>query len=314
MKSLIYAEKNEYIAGMASYIRKTLPEAVIEAVTAGEPSPEQVEVLGKAGIEKIWVLDKRYQDIDAPTMSAFLAELTRKTSSSMLIVWGSKEGNEIAARTAQKLGTAYAAECLELVKKDDGYQVKRLVLGGGFIATVSIKQEPFVLTLKVLGEPLESHAKPIIEKFEPSSVEPQLETLEVVKPEAGRVELEKAEIIVSVGRGFKKKEDLMMAEELAKLLNAELGCSRPIAGDLKWMEEDRHIGLSGKRVKPRLYIALGISGQVQHLVGMRDSRTVMAVNTDPNAPMSAESDYYFVGDLYKILPLVIQLLKTRKSS
>ena len=102
---------------------------------------------------------------------------------------------------------------------------------------------------------------------------------------------------------------MKLAEELASLIGGEIGCTRPIAGDLKWLPEDRHIGLSGKRVRPKLYLAIGISGQIQHLVGMRDSRLVVSVNIDPNAPMMKESDYAVPADLYKFIPELIEALK-----
>jgi electron transfer flavoprotein alpha subunit len=134
-----------------------------------------------------------------------------------------------------------------------------------------------------------------------------------VRPvERSAVDLTKADVIVSVGRGFKKKEDLKLAEDLAQALSAEIGCSRPIAGDLKWLPEDRHIGLSGKWVNPKLYIAVGISGQMQHVVGIRRSKVIVAINNDPNAPIHKEADYSVIADLYQFLPVLTKKLREVK--
>ena len=123
--------------------------------------------------------------------------------------------------------------------------------------------------------------------------------------------LKDAEVIVSAGRGFKKKEDLAVIEELARVLNGVVGASRPLTSDLGWLPEERQVGLTGTTVKPKLYFAIGISGQIQHLTGMRDSRVVVAINTDKHAPIFQECDYGVVGDLYAVVPALAKELKAR---
>ena len=123
--------------------------------------------------------------------------------------------------------------------------------------------------------------------------------------------LEEAEIIVSVGRGFKSREDLSMAFKLAELIGAQVGCSRPIAADLKWLPEEHWVGLSGKKVRPKLYMAIGISGQPQHLAGIMDSKIIVAINKDPNAPIFKYADYGVVEDLYQLVPKLIERLSRR---
>ena len=124
--------------------------------------------------------------------------------------------------------------------------------------------------------------------------------------------VEDAEIIVSCGRGFKDKNDIKMISDLAEVLKGRtVGCSRPIAADLKWLSEDHWIGLSGHKVKPKLYIAAGISGQIQHIAGMRDSGVIVAINKDPEALIFKSADYGIVGDLYEILPKLTDAIKTK---
>ena len=127
--------------------------------------------------------------------------------------------------------------------------------------------------------------------------------------ETGECKIEDAVVIVSGGRGFKKKEDFSLLEDLAGALNGEIGCSRPIAADLKWLSEDHWVGLSGHKVKPKIYIACGISGQIQHLAGMRDADMIIAINKDREAPIFNAVDYGLVGDIYQVIPKLTEELK-----
>ncbi len=145
------------------------------------------------------------------------------------------------------------------------------------------------------------------------SVEPiSLKLVNVEGKSTSNVKIEEADVIVAVGRGFKSKEDLRLAIDLAEALGAQLGCSRPLAADLKWLSEDHWIGLSGHKVRPRLYMAIGISGQPQHLAGMMESRVVVVINNDRNAPFFKYCDYGVVEDLYRFLPVLTRKIKERK--
>ena len=123
------------------------------------------------------------------------------------------------------------------------------------------------------------------------------------------MDLEGAPIIVSAGRGFKAEEDLKLLEELAEVLGAKVGCSRPISADLGWMED--WIGISGRKVSPKFYLACGISGTIQHVAGIRDSQIIVSINEDANANINEISDYSLVGDLYTVLPALIKALKEK---
>ena len=129
--------------------------------------------------------------------------------------------------------------------------------------------------------------------------------IERVPKEKKAVNLADAELVIGVGRGFAEESEIGLALELAEALGAEVACSRPIAEFFKWLPEDRYVGISGQVIKPRLYLAVGISGQVQHLYGIRDARTVAAVNKDENAPIFQAADYVLVGDLKEALPALL---------
>ena len=133
--------------------------------------------------------------------------------------------------------------------------------------------------------------------------------LSASRDDVAPVNLSAAKRIVAVGRGFKAQEDLSLASHLAGALNAEIGCSRPLAEGTGWLARDRYVGVSGQNVAPELYVAVGVSGQIQHTAGMRDSRVVVAINNDPGAPIFDEADYGVVGDLYTALPVLTDELK-----
>jgi len=187
-----------------------------------------------------------------------------------------------------------------------------MVFSGNGLSTEIIGRTPAIVTLQSgIVEPRKNPHNGETEKLS-IEVKPMTQTLEVRrKSETSAARLEEAERIVAVGRGLQRKEDLELIRELAEVLHAAIGGSRPLAADLGWLSDDQWIGLSGHKVKPKLYVAIGISGQIQHIAGMRDAKVVVAINKDPNAPMAANSDYYVVGDLYTIVPELIKQLKQR---
>lgn len=128
------------------------------------------------------------------------------------------------------------------------------------------------------------------------------------------VDLKGAQRIVSIGRGLSKQEDLPIIEQLAEALDAQVGCSRPLVEDYKWMKLERQVGLTGTTVTPRLYMAVGISGQIQHIVGMKDSEIIVAINSNRNAPIFDYADYGIVGDLYEVVPQLIEAAKRQKAA
>jgi len=146
-------------------------------------------------------------------------------------------------------------------------------------------------------------------RVEPN-VKPSTTKLVESRPKTAKgVKLADAPIIVSFGRGVRKKEDMAMLEQFAQMVGGVIGCSRPIAEDLRWLPEEQYVGLSGQKVSPKLYFAFGISGQIQHLTGIRNSRIIVAVNNDPKAPIFEFSDYGVVADLYQIIPALNDAVK-----
>ena len=222
-------------------------------------------------------------------------------------------GKEIAARIAARLDVGLCGGCVSFQPDESGKAIRmdRLVYGGAGIQTVTCTARPQMATIPP-------------RTFDPASADQgrsgEIKALPPAPPatarvigrsekQRGSVDVTEAKIIVCVGRGFEKKEDIGLARDLAQVLNAEVGCSRPVAEELQWLPEEVYLGISGKKVKPLLYIGLGVSGQVQHITGIRDSKVIFAVNRDENAPIFEASDLGIVGDLYQVVPKLIEEFK-----
>jgi electron transfer flavoprotein alpha subunit len=189
--------------------------------------------------------------------------------------------------------------------------VERLTYGGSTVARETCTSRPTVVTVPPRTYTKMEPAGRMGETIE-LRVEAPPSRVRVVerrpKPRS-TVDLENAPIIVSAGRGFKAKEDLRILEELAEALGAQMGCTRPISADLGWL--DQWVGISGKKVKPSLYIACGISGTIQHAAGIRGSQIIVSINSDESAGIHGLSDYSIVGDLYKVVPALTKALRAR---
>jgi electron transfer flavoprotein alpha subunit len=206
-------------------------------------------------------------------------------------------------------------DCTSVYLKDKKLTTERIVYSGNAIAVQEFTAAPQILTIAPkVYDPLpknEQHKGELIKmKIEPEPSPSKILKIQEMKTEG--INVEDAEIIVSCGRGFKKKEDIKLVSDLADVLKGKtVGCSRPIAADLKWLSEDHWIGLSGHKVKPKLYGACGISGQIQHIAGMRDSNVIVAINKDPEALIFKSADYGIVGDLYDVLPKLTTAIKDK---
>ncbi len=222
----------------------------------------------------------------------------------LVLIGSTKRGREVAGRLAGSLDLPAVTGVTGLRLEADGLRVDREALSGNAVAVERIARRPaIVAVLPGTSAPAPLIADPVARReLTVASPAPLSERTEVRPKAGGQLEIEKADRIVTVGRGLKKKEDLAIIEALARSLRAEVGCTRPLAAEAGWLTDDHWIGLTGHRVHPKLYVAVGVSGAVQHLVGMRSAQVVVAVNKDPNAPIFAQADYRIVGDLYQLVP------------
>lgn len=247
-----------------------------------------------------------------------LCKAIRATTPAIVLVSATRLGAETAARAAQMLQVPCVSNCIALeLDEDSNLRVERRVYGGRFVSRQLLRTGPRIVTVPPKRFPRACKVTETNGRVSEITIEvppPRLKTVSVSQRSRSEVDITKAEIIVSAGRGVKKIEDLQLLEKLAALLGGVLAGSRPLTGDVDWMPVDRRIGLSGQTVKPNLYIACGISGQIEHIVGMKGARTVVAINNDAKAPIHGEADYSVIGDLYEVVPALIQACEkaTRK--
>ncbi|MDP8003370.1 MAG: electron transfer flavoprotein subunit alpha/FixB family protein [Caldisphaera sp.] len=247
-----------------------------------------------------------------------LWQFSKENDINLILFSADRLGKEVAAYVAQLSGVDHLSEAQKLYWTSEGYLGgKRSILTGKVMADEILTRRPYIATIAPKAYTWSELAEEATLLRELNIDIDKHKGMRIIKAEISKEEkinIESAKIIVSVGRGFKKKEDLELAFKLSELLGGEVGCSRPIAADLKWLSEERWIGLSGHKVKPDLYIAIGISGQSQHLAGMKDSKVAVAINADKGAPIFSNVDYGVVGDLYKVLPILIDQLNKKKKT
>jgi electron transfer flavoprotein alpha subunit len=248
---------------------------------------------------------------ESPEMAAEALYLAAKEAKpAVIFVGATRNGKEVASRLAVKLGNGCLPD-LSKVSADREMLVGERSEYAGKVMTKLSCPFPCVAAIKVGAYPAFSGSGGVVLEKEVGTVARSSKIVALTKKEASTVDLRAAKVIVSAGRGVKKKEDLEMVGALAKALGGALGCSRPLASDLGWLPEECHIGLTGVNVKPELYLAVGISGQLQHVAGIKDSKLIAAINTDKDAPIFQAADYGIVGDLYQVVPAIQKVLTSR---
>lgn len=247
-------------------------------------------------------------------IASLIVEVFNKEKPDVIVGEAYKNLRDAFSRVAGRLSLHLVTDATSLSLEGDKLVFTRGFLSEKAVMKASVPSPALVLYMTRFTKPAEppTRAQPDQVPLE-SKTESKVRLLDVKEKQVGGVNLEDAEIIVGVGRGFKSKEDLQMAFELAELLGGQVGCTRPIAADLKWLSEDHWIGISGKRVSPKLYLAIGISGSPQHMSGVQGAKVIVAVNKDKSAPIFKQADYGVVADLYQFIPLFTKKLKELSS-
>lgn len=262
----------------------------------------------KSQAHRLLVVDNElYKEFNAETYQMTLAEIIKKQNPMVTLIGNTAFGYDLCPSLAVQLGVPFTTDCLAIEFVDNKLRLTRQVFDGKLNAHVSLRENPSsIVTLRSGSIPAEEGTlQAEIEKIEaPISAEPDYRKfIEYIEAAVGEVDITKADILVGVGRGIKDQANLSLVEDFATAVGGVLACSRPIV-DAGWLAKDRQVGSSGKTVKPKLYIALGISGAFQHIAGMKNSDTIIAVNKDPNAPIFNEADYGIVDDLFKVVPVL----------
>ncbi len=281
----------------------------VEALVLAGAPPGAADRLAGAGADGVTTVSGA-ESGDPQVVAAAVASVVESLTPTLLLTGSTKRGRELAGRLAGRLDLAVVTGATSITLAADRLTVERETLSGNAIATERVERRPaLVAMLPGFDAPRAAPAASVTRAEHPAPVVAALVEVRERRPKpGGEVDVEKAERIVTIGRGLKRKEDLVLIEALARALHAEVGCTRPLAAEAGWLSDDHWIGLTGHRVHPKLYLAVGVSGAVQHLVGMRAAKVVVAVNKDPKAPIFAQSDYALVGDLYQIVPALTKAL------
>ncbi|HEX9011930.1 MAG TPA: electron transfer flavoprotein subunit alpha/FixB family protein [Anaerolineaceae bacterium] len=266
------------------------------------------------GAQKVYWLGEpgeRLVDDYVPTLAA----MVQQSSPAVLLIGATSLGKAVAGRLAVGIGATTVTDLKAVETEGDGFRVRHMIFGGGAVREEKPKAGLLLATAGTgVFQPRAADSGQRGETVSVPFVEPAWHAvLRGSKPRPpASVNLAAARRVVCAGRGIARREDLGMVTELAGLLGAEVACSRPLAEGLDWLPRERYIGVSGANIRPALYLAVGVSGQVQHMVGAGDSRVIAAINKDQNAPIFEQADYGIVGDLYAVVPALIQALKGRK--
>ncbi len=248
--------------------------------------------------------------LDAETYANVLFEISKEGGPDILLLRSSRLGKETAGRVAQKLQAGCITDAIGLTTKAPDLVVDRYALGGNTVSSEVIKSTKKVMSF--MPRTFEAQKAPVqgkVVKMDLKVPASRVELVEQRKKTGESANIESAETLVCVGKGIANKDDLAMVNELAKVLGGELGCTRALSSDYHWLSEDRMVGISGKRCKPKLHVSIGVSGQIQHTVGIMSSKLIVAVNKDKEAPIFKIADYGIVGDLYQIVPKLVERIK-----
>lgn len=275
-------------------------------------SNEDVALAYAYGADEVYYLGTVDGQMIVENYVKTIASVISTNEKSLVLMPGTRRCKAIASLLGVELNAGVVTEVAGIVVEDAEIKCKRMVYGGLAIGEEAVKSN---VTVAVMAggvfATVEADSSKTGELKKVTFVESanNIKCIERRVKESSSVDLNKAKRIVAIGRGIAKKEDIKIAEELCSVMEAELGCSRPIAEGEKWMEHERYIGISSVMAKPEIYFAIGISGQIQHMVGAKDSQIIIAVNKDKNAPIFDYADFGIVGDLYTVVPAVVQALK-----
>jgi electron transfer flavoprotein alpha subunit len=320
MSVLVYSEISKGRIKKSSleavnYATKIAGEAAVTAIIFNEGSKEILAELGKAGAKKVLVVNSDLlKDGDSGLAATAMEQAAKAENASTIIFSHDFAGKAIAPRLAAKMKAGFVSGAIALPKNDGGFSVRKNVFSGKAFADYVISSEKHVITLMPNSFQVTlDGGEAEISNFDVTlDASKKKITVKEVKKASGTLSLPEAERVVSAGRGMKGPENWGMIEELAKELGAATACSRPVA-DIGWRDHHEHVGQTGVTIRPNLYIAVGISGAIQHLAGVNSSKTIVVINKDPEAPFFKSADYGIVGDAFEVVPKLIDALKKFKA-
>ena len=301
-------------------------KAALEAVTYGKKvaaalgtdcaaltlgNVEEAGQLGQYGASKVYNV-AGISAFDSQVYATVIAEAVKQTEATVVVLCHTSTGKSLAGRLAVRLGAGLVSGANSLPEINGGFTVKKSVFSGKAIAHYDIKSPVKVISLMGNALPPEKSGSDV--PVTPLSINAPASrvTVKAVKTAEGIVPLPEAELVVSAGRGLKGPENWGIIEDLATALNATTACSRPVA-DAHWRPHHEHVGQTGVAIRPNLYIAVGISGAIQHLAGVNNSRVIVVINKDAEAPFFKAADYGVIGDAFEVVPRLTAAVQKYKA-
>ena len=320
MSVLVYIDHSDGKIKKASHEALSYGKAIakqtgttLEAIVIGD-TREDIAALGNFGASKVYqVKNDLLKNFDAQVFTKIVAQAATETGAKVIIFSNNSTGKAIAPRLAVRLKAGMVAGATSLPDASNEFIVRKNVFSGKAFANVAIKTEVKVISLNVNSYTItEEKGQAEIVSFSASIDSPKTKVTATNKT-TGKVSLTEADIVVSAGRGLKGPENWGMVEDLANTLGAALACSRPVA-DAHWRPHNEHVGQTGVAIAPNLYIAIGISGAIQHLAGVNRSKVIVVINKDPEAPFFKAADYGIAGDAFEIVPKLNESIKKLKGT
>ena len=315
MKVLVFLESDE------GRIKKSSLEAVsysaqisreTVAIVFGAIDLLEMNKIGVVGAKKVLhVADSNIEQSNIMAVSTAIAQVFEMENFELMVMAKSSLADPVSARVSIKVDASLVSNVTDLPDMADGFTVIRSIYTGKAFAKTKLTSKKKILTIRKNTIPiLENGSDPEVELFQPNlkSIDKAVKVLSQEKS-SGNILLPEADIVVSGGRGLKGPENWGMVEDLARALSAATGCSKPVS-DMDWRPHHEHVGQTGVKVSPALYIAVGISGAIQHLAGVNSSKFILVINKDPEAPFFKAADYGIVGDAFDILPKLTKAINS----
>ncbi len=282
-----------------------------EGVVLGSVS-DDLTALGKYGVKKIHqVTNDSLDHLDAQVFAKVIAQAAEATGAKVIVFSNNATGKAIAPRLSVRLKAGLISGAVALPDTSNGFVVKKNVFSGKAFANISVATDIKIVALSPNAyQTIAGEGTAEVVALNATVDTPKVKVTNVTKA-SGEVVLTEAEVVVSAGRGLKGPENWGMIEDLAKTLHAATACSRPVA-DAHWRPHNEHVGQTGFAIAPNLYIAIGISGAIQHLAGVNRSKVIVVINKDPEAPFFKAADYGIVGDAFEIVPKLNEAIKKLK--
>ena len=301
------------LVSYASKLAETL-NTTTTALSIGKVDDSELKTLGTYGANKvISVSDDKLKTLDNKAYTSVIAQVAEKEGSAIIVLSNNNTGKALAPRISVRLKAGLASGVTGLPSSQSPFTVNKKSLSGKAIASVVIHTDKKVVTLAQNSfELVEKDVNASIETFDAQINADDIKTtVKNVEKQTGKIILTDADVVVSGGRGMKSPDNWGLIEELAGILGAATACSRPVS-DEGWRPHEEHTGQTGKIIAPNLYIAVGISGAIQHLAGVNSSKFIVAINTDKEAPIFEAADYGIIGDAMQVLPDFIAAVKEMK--